>query len=90
MQQKSFTIFHDRIGACQHEVYKPQKNLSDAAKTCASRAMAMAAAGQTVEDLEKFIHDTVSTHIRVAKDQIAHTLDSIKKKAAKNQDLVGE
>lgn len=62
------------------------KILSDGAKTSASRAMAMAAAGQTVEDLEKFIHDTVSTHIQVAKARIFRALDSIKKQAAKNEE----
>ena len=62
------------------------KILSDGAKTCASRAMTMAASGQTVEDLEKFIHDTMSTHIKVSKNRILRTLDSIKTKAAKNQE----
>ena len=62
------------------------KILSDGAKTSASRAMAMAQAGKSVEELEQFIHDTMSTHIKVSKNRILRTLDSIKTKAAKNQE----
>ena len=62
------------------------KILSDGAKTSASRAMAMAQAGKSVEELEQFIHDTMSTHIKVSKKRILRTLDSIETKAAKNQE----
>ena len=62
------------------------KILSDGSKTCASRAIAMAQSGKSAEDLEHFIHDTMGTHILLAKNRIKRTLEAIKAKAAKNQD----
>ena len=62
------------------------KILGDAAKTCAARAETIFKSGESVNDVEKLIHDTVSTHIQVAQTRIKRTLDSIKEKAAKDQD----
>jgi hypothetical protein len=54
-----------------------RKMLTDGAKTIARRAVAMIEAGKPVDDLEKYIADTISSFIKPAKAKIKRTLESV-------------
>jgi hypothetical protein len=63
-----------KVGVIDHIESAHIRLLTDGAKTIARRTVAMRDAGSSVEDIETFVREHMTSHIRPAKNKIARTM----------------